>query len=65
MSDLYTNGDAIDLIENEGLDYAVRHYTSGSSFKDSDTGLLWDEAANALNNLVNHLERETGREVDG
>jgi hypothetical protein len=66
MSDeLRTNGDAVDIIENEGLGYAVQHYISGDSFADAKTARLWNEADRALAALVTHLERETGREVTG
>lgn len=59
-----TNGYAIDTIENEGLAYAVRHYCNGSEFKDTQTALLWDKAQRALNELIEYLENETGREID-
>ena len=62
LSEPYTNGDAIDVIEDEGLGYAVQHYTSGP-FRDPETQRLWDAAASALNALEAHLERDTGREV--
>jgi hypothetical protein len=59
-----TNGDAVDIIENEGLGYAVQCYTSGDDFKDPKTAMLWTEADKALGALVAYLERETGREID-
>jgi hypothetical protein len=59
-----TNGDAVAIIENEGLAYAVRHYTDGAQFKDPHTGTLWDAAALALDNLIDYLEAETGQEID-
>lgn len=59
-----TNGYAVDIIEGEGLDYAVRHYIDGSAFKDPETASLWTEAGQALNALVEHLENETGRDID-
>ncbi len=61
----YTNGDAVDIIENERLDYAVRHYCNGSDFKDRVTAELWDEAGTALNALVAYLQDETGRDLSG
>lgn len=63
MSDLDTNGAAVDIIENEGIGYAILHYTSGSNFKDQETARLWDVAETALNDLVDYLEAETGRKV--
>lgn len=58
-----TNGEAVDIIENEGLGYAVQHYISGDAFADPKTARLWNDADRALATLVTHLERETGREV--
>lgn len=58
----YTNGDAFNIIENEGAGYAVQHYCDGEEFKDPETTRLWNEAGTALENLVTYLERETGRE---
>lgn len=64
MSDeLRTNGDAVDIIENEGLGYAVQHYISGSAFADAKTARLWNAADSALTELAEHLARETGRDV--
>lgn len=60
----YSNGYAVDTIENEGIAYAVRHYIDGKYFKDRRTMELWDNAADALNELIAHLEHETGREID-
>lgn len=59
----YTNGDAADIIENEGVGYAVQHYIDGEWFKDPVTALLWTAADNALTALLAHINRETGREV--
>lgn len=58
-----TNGDAADIIENEGMGYAVQHYCDGDYFKDPETARLWAEAADALNALQQYVERETGREL--
>jgi hypothetical protein len=58
-----TNGDAVDIIENEGLDYAVRHYISGDEFKDPETAKRWKLADKTLTDLCEYLARETGREV--
>jgi hypothetical protein len=45
-------------VDQEGLDYAVRHYMSGDSCQNPETAKLWDEAAAALNNLAAHLGLE-------
>lgn len=62
--ELKTNGYAVDRIENEGLEYAVRHYIEGDAFKDPVTARLWTAADCILTALVKHLESETGRTVD-
>lgn len=62
--DLKTNGYAVDTIENEGLEYAVRHYIGGDAFKDPVTARLWKTADEALTELVNYLKAETGRDLD-
>jgi hypothetical protein len=58
----YTNGDATDIILDDGLAYAVRHFTDGDDMQDEKTGRLWDEAATALDALVDHLHAQTGRD---
>jgi hypothetical protein len=59
-----TNGDAMDILANEGVGYAVTGYCSGDHFKDPKTTHLWDAAEKALNDLTGYLERETGRCLD-
>jgi hypothetical protein len=58
-----TDGDAVDIIEDEGTGYAVQHYTSGDSFASETTRDLWNAASDALNKLEAHLEASTGREL--
>lgn len=58
-----TNGYAVDTIENEGLEYAVRCYCDGSTFKDPKTRELWEAAAKSLDDLVKYLNDETGRDL--
>lgn len=60
----YTNGDAVNIIETEGLSYAVLHYCSGDDFKDPETAARWKAADDSLSALVGYLEEETGREVE-
>jgi hypothetical protein len=60
-----TDGDAVDIIENEGLAYAVRHYCDGNDFASHETAFQWRRAALALDLLVEHLQKQTGREIDG
>jgi hypothetical protein len=42
-------------VDQEGLEYAVRHYMDGSSIQNPVTAKLWDEAATALNALAKQL----------
>lgn len=64
MSDRnYTNGVAVDIIENEGVGYAVQHYIDGDAFKDPETVRLWKAADKGLKDLCEYLANETGREV--
>ena len=57
----YTDGDAVDIIENEGIAYAVQHYCDGWYFKNEETAALWTRADKALSELEAHLKRSTGR----
>jgi len=51
-----SNYEACQIIANEGIGYAVQRYVSGNEFKDHKTAELWDEADNALENLLQHLD---------
>lgn len=58
----YTDGDVVDQIEHgDGLEYSIRHKFDSRHIESEKTGKLWDAAAKALNDLVDHLERSTGR----
>lgn len=63
MSGDATNGDAVDIVDNEGIGYAVLHYCSGDHFKDPMTVDLWNAAGSQLKALQAYLEKETGREL--
>jgi hypothetical protein len=56
----YDDFEARGIVENEGLEYAVRHYTNAESFKNPETAKLWGAAAKALDALVAHLHLEDG-----
>jgi len=53
-----TNAEAVQIIENEGIGYAVQSYISGSEFKDVETVRLWFQAEQALDELKEHLGME-------
>lgn len=59
---MYTNGDVVDIIANEGLQEAVRHYMGPEHIEDKDTARLWQEAEDSLNTLLDRLYKQTGRE---
>lgn len=58
MTDLMNDIEVRERVEQEGLDYAVRHYMDGSSIQNPVTAKLWDEAATALEKLAKHLRLE-------
>lgn len=47
-----------DIVENEGLEYAVRHYMGADVIKNPETAKLWIEAEAALTALAKHLHLE-------
>lgn len=64
MREPASNEDAIQIIQSEGLGYAVYDYCSGSRFADPRTVKLWDEARAALQALGDYLEECTGLEIE-
>lgn len=65
MSQDKTNGYAADVIENEGVGYAIMHYIDGDAFKDPETRRLWAAAEQALVALCAYISDETGRDIQG
>lgn len=47
-----------DIVENEGLGYAVVDYMSGDSIADPELAALWDQAAGLLNRIKEKLHLE-------
>ncbi len=45
-----------EIVDNEGLGYAVLHYLSGVSIEDPELAKLWDEAAVILKKIETILE---------
>ena len=56
---LYDDIKVKEIVEDEGLDYAIRHYMGSDSIKNPETAKLWDDAALALDALAKHLHLET------
>ena len=50
------NHEARQIIENEGIGYAVQSYIDGDEFKDPETRKLWNEADKALSDLESYLD---------
>ena len=55
-SELLGNQEARNIIENEGLGYAVTGYIDGKYFKDPITRKLWEGAEKALSDLEIYLD---------
>jgi hypothetical protein len=49
------NDEVINLIENEGIGYAVMCYTDGSSFEDEKLRQLWAQARESLEAINDYL----------
>jgi hypothetical protein len=60
----YGNEMAIQIIQGEGLGYAVTDYCRGDAFADEQTAKLWTDARQALGALCDYLEATTGLEID-
>jgi hypothetical protein len=52
---IQSNNDVVDIIENEGMGYAVMNYMDSSQIMDLELAELWDEAATALGALESYL----------
>lgn len=51
----YTDHEVAEIIEDEGIGYAVLHYMNSTYCKNPETAELWDQAEIALKNLADHL----------
>lgn len=50
-----SNKKAKQIIDNEGVGYAVQHYIDGSEFSDPQTVKLWNKACSSLDDLEEYL----------
>lgn len=48
-----------EVVDSEGLDYAVRHYMDSNGIGNPETAKLWDAAAEALNALAAQLKLDS------
>lgn len=55
MSKKLSTKKVAEIVEIEGLGYAVQHYMNGDSIKDSELSKLWDDAKEALDKIENIL----------
>ena len=53
---------ARDIINNEGIGYAVQSYCSGSDFEDKKLVKLWNTAKKALDALEEYVENNADDE---
>lgn len=51
-----SNLDAFNRIKQEGIGYAVQHYSDGTEYADPMTRLLWKLAGDSLNELESYLK---------
>jgi hypothetical protein len=59
----FTNEEVADMVEAEGLDYAIQHYVGHWEIKDPDLAKAWYNAKIALDEVENILEEsKTGEE---
>jgi hypothetical protein len=54
-----SNKRALQIINQEGIGYAVQGYCSAEEFKDPQTVLLWQKAHDVLNELELYLGNNT------
>ena len=57
-----SNQEVADIVEMEGLGYAVQHYLGAESIKDEKLAALWASAKEALNAIVAALPPPSGEE---
>ena len=56
--------DVADIVDNEGLGYAVQDYMSADSIEDEELAKLWDEAGIILNKIDKILEPYYFNEIE-
>lgn len=51
-----TKEELAQIVDSEGLGYAVQHYLSADKIEDEELSRLWKEAGELLNKIDNILE---------
>lgn len=54
----YTKEDLRDIVETEGLGYAIMDYVNPKNIEDKDIRVLWETAKDAMEDLADELELE-------
>lgn len=52
----YTIKEVGEIIDNEGLGYAIQNYMRGSSIKDPVLAKMWDDCADLLDKITKYVE---------
>ena len=60
----YSIQTVIDIINSEGLGYAVKDYMSGENIADEKLAKLWDIATNALREIELYIEKQIGEDFE-
>lgn len=60
----FSNFDAFDIIQNEGIGYAIQSYCSGKDFKDAKLGKMWDKAKKILDEIENYVDTHSNDEEE-
>ena len=50
-----SNQEVAQIVEQEGLDYAIQHYISSKDFEDRKLAELWTKAGEILDEIVDML----------
>lgn len=61
---LLSDIEAKEIVETEGLDYAVQHYVHSDRFASPELRVLWQTAADALDDLQEYLDAVDESEED-
>jgi hypothetical protein len=56
MSDKNTINDVANIVDSEGLGYAIQSYLSAENIEDEELRTMWEDAATLLNNIEAYLE---------
>lgn len=54
-----TNLDVAEIVESEGLDYAITSYMGSTNFEDANLAELWDQAQDILGQIESILANAT------